>query len=226
MNHIETIRLAAEARQEKGKKMRAQSLAERIPAVVYGRGMSGDALWVKRLDFEKAYRLAGESAILALTVGDGAAVTVLIHDTQFDAVTGKCTHVDFLQVRMDEAIETHVPLTFVGEAPAVKTLGGMLLKTIDEVEVSCLPSDLPHAISVDISTLEDFDRHITVGDLAVPAGVKILNDAQTMVAGVTPPRTTAEMESLNEKTDADVTKVTGVVKEKDVAQDASKVSNK
>jgi large subunit ribosomal protein L25 len=131
-------------------------------------------------------------------------------------MSGNFTHIDLLQVRMDEEIEAHIPLEFVGESEAVKTLGGMLLKNLDEVLVSCLPANLPHSITVDISALATFDDHITAGDLKLPAKVELKSDAETIVAGVTAPRTAAEIADLDTKAEADVTKVEGVTKEAEV----------
>jgi large subunit ribosomal protein L25 len=113
---------------------------------------------------------------------------------------------------MDEEIETHVPLVFVGESPAVRELGGMLMKSIEELPVKTLPSDLPHSLEVDLSTLLTFEDHVTVSDIKVSAKVVIDADPNMVIASVIPPRTEAEMETLDTKVEADVTKVEGVVK--------------
>jgi len=104
-------------------------------------------------------------------------------------------------------------LVFIGEAPAVKEQGGILVKSIDKVEVKCLPADLPSHIDVDISVINAFDKHITINDLKIPAKVKIKADLETVVALVTPPRSEEDLAELEEKVEADVTKVEGVVKE-------------
>lgn len=184
-----------------------------LPAVIYGHKIAANNLWVNVRDFSKVYSQAGESTIIELDIDESNKVNVLIHDAQKDPLTGNPTHVDFFQINMDEKIETEVPLEFVGEAPAVKELSGMLIKNINEISVSCLPADLPAKIVVDVSTLKTFDDHITIEDLEISAKVKVLSEISTVVAGVAPPRTDEEMAELDEKVEEDVTKVEGVVKE-------------
>ena len=136
-------------------------------------------------------------------------------------MSGSFLHIDFHQVRMDEEIEANIPLVFVGESPAVKSEGGILVKALDELGVSCLPAHLPHELSVDISVLATFDDQIRVSDIAVPAGVKVSDDPETVVALVERPRSDEEMAALDSKVESDVSKVEGVVKETPVSQDKS-----
>ncbi|MCK9623111.1 MAG: 50S ribosomal protein L25 [Methylobacter sp.] len=205
--------LKATTRDVTGKEMRATRTVGQLPVVVYGHNIAPRNLWVAFFDFMKTYRAAGESAIVELSVEGEKNVNVLIQDTQLDPLSGNVTHADLLQVRMDEEIEAHIPLTFVGESDAVKSLGGMLLKNTDEVLVSCLPADLPHDITVDISALATFDDHIKVSDLKISSKVKMLSEPDMIIAGVTPPRTAAQIAELDVKAEADVTKVESVVKE-------------
>jgi large subunit ribosomal protein L25 len=210
---MEKLVLRADSRQETGKKVKLRRKEGLVPGVVYGHKVEPKSVWVSSLDFSRTYKQAGQNTILELSVDGGKGVNALIHDIQLDPLSGGFSHVDFFQVRMDEEIEASIPLEFVGESAAVKALGGVLLKNMDEVEVSCLPADLPHAITVDVSALETFDDHVKVGDLKVSSKVKVLGDAETIVASVMQPRTEAELASLDEKVEADVTKVEGVVKE-------------
>lgn len=212
------ILLKSKGRDVAGKglnKYRKQGL---LPAVVYGHKIAAKNLWVNVGDFKKVYGQAGESTIIELAVDEKNKVNVLIHDTQEDPMTGEPIHVDLFQVNMDEKIETEVPLEFVGEAPAVKELSGMLIKNIDTVSVSCLPADLPAKIAVDVSSLKTFDDHIIVESLVISPKVKVLSDGGTIVASIAPPRTDEEMAQLDEKVEEDVTKVEGVVKETPVAE--------
>lgn len=194
----------------KVKKFRKEGL---IPAVVYGHKLKPKNLWVNFLEFEKVYGKAGESTIIELDIDEKNKSNVLIHDIQKDPVSDKFSHIDFFQVKMDEKIEADIPLEFVGEAPAVKEMGGILLKNISEIKVSCLPADLPSKIEIDISVLKTFDDHIKIKDLKISEKVKVLLDGETAIAGVTPQRTEEEIAKLNEKVEEDVTKVEGVVKE-------------
>lgn len=210
---METIQLIATTRTETGKALLKLRAAGFIPAVRYGHDEKPVSLSVPALDFSKAYRMAGESTLVELILDGKKGSNVLIHDVQTDPLSGRFTHIDFYQVNMSEEIETDVPLEYIGESEAVKAHGGVLVRSLDEVKIKCLPKDLPHSLTVDIARLKTFDDHIKVADLVLPKGVEMLEALDTTIALVTPPRTEAEMSALNEKVEMDVTKVEGVVKE-------------
>lgn len=214
-----TAEIRLEARQRDIAKEKAASVRQEgwVPAVIYGHGVENQNVALSELAFRKVLQAAGESSLVALSVDGAKPVNVLIADTQTDPVSGRVQHADLFQVRMDEEIEASVPLTFVGEAPAVRELSGILIKALDEVEVRCLPANLPHEITIDISVLKTFDDQIRVSDIVLSQGVEILGETDTMIAAVEAPRTEAELASLDEKVEADVTKVEGVVKETPVA---------
>jgi large subunit ribosomal protein L25 len=191
--------------------MNTERKSGNIAAVLYGHGGKATSLWIERLAFEKLYTGAGESSIIKIVV-DGKGVDGLIQDVSFDPIAHRAMHVDFLQVKMNEVLEAHVPIEFVGESPAVRELGGMFLKTLEEVAVSCLPKDLPQHLEVDISKLSTFEDSINVGDIVAPAGVKILTALDTVVATTEAPRSAEQLAALDEKVEADVTKVEGVIK--------------
>lgn len=187
----------------------------KIPAVMYGHKGIPQMLWVDFLTFSKVFAVAGESSIIALHIGEGKKSSVIVQDMSHDAMSNRVSHVDFFEVSMDEELEARIPLEYINEAPAVREMGGILVKTLEEVTVSCLPKDLPHAITIDLSTLVDFSTHVQVKDLILPKGVKVLTDELTTIVLVEAPRTEAQMAALDEKVEADVTKVEGVVKEAD-----------
>jgi large subunit ribosomal protein L25 len=196
---METIELAASKRKAKGHANRALRKAGKVPAVVYGRGVKSEPLEIDARVLERVYRHAGGNKIVALKVGDARAKNVLIHDVQRGAAKGELRHVDFYVVRMDEVLRADVPIHFVGESTAVYQGEGSLMKNLEAVEIECLPGDLPESIEVDIAVLDDFDKAITVGDLKIPAGVKLVEeDLSTLVAKVEPPRSDEEMAELEE----------------------------
>lgn len=205
--------LSAEERAVVGRNLSSIRKSGRIPAVLYGRKISSRHLSVSFLEFSRLYKSAGENTIIELLFPKEKPINTLIYDVSLDPVSGRFIHVDFYQVRMDEKVEAKIPLVFVGESVAVRGLGGVLVKTLDEIEVSCLPSNIPHELSIDISALASFDDQIHVSDVSVPEGVKILSDVDTVVAFVEPPRSDEEIAELESKVEADVTKVVGVVKE-------------
>lgn len=200
-------------RSERGSKTNKGRKLGLIPAVVYGKEVSPESIWVNNLDLKRLLKKAGESTLIDLSIENKAAHKVLVYDIQKDPVNGKFLHVDFFQVKMNEKIETEVELEFVGESIAVKEQAGVLVKNMDEVEVSCLPGDLPSSITVDISALKTFEDRICVKDLKVGKGVEIKLDPETVIALVAPQRKEEELAELETKVEADVTKVEGVVKE-------------
>jgi large subunit ribosomal protein L25 len=209
---MEKTYLKGQKRTVTGGKVSKLRKAGVIPAVMYGHKIAAQNLALNYLEFQKVFQKAGENTVIELEIEGGEKANVLVHDVQLDAMDGKISHVDLFQVRMDEKIETKIPLEFVGEAPAVKALGGVLVKNMDEVEVSCFPADLPSTIQVDIAQIVTFDIHIKVKDLKVSDKVEIMSDMETVIALVERPRTEEELAALNEKVEADVTKVEGVVK--------------
>lgn len=162
-----------------------------ILAEFYGHGMENMHLAVKKDEFRKAYKEAGESSVITLVLGSKK-MPALIHEVQQDYVSGETMHIDFYGVRMDEKISAGVVLEFIGEAPAVKTHGGVINKAMQEVEVEALPADLPHSIKVDLGTLTEIGQSIYVKDLSLPKGVEVLVDPETVVVGIAAPRAEEE----------------------------------
>lgn len=222
LNTMEKIRLESKPRAERGRKTNKGRKEGLVPAVVYGKGIEPQSLWINALDLSRLLKKSGESVIIDLLIDGKNGRNVLIHELQKNAVNGRYTHVDFYQVNMTEKIEAEVRFEFIGESPAVKALGGVLVKSMDKVEVKCLPADLPAQIEVDISTIETFDDHICVKDLKISDKVEIEIDPETVVALVTPPRSEEELSQLSEKVDADVTKVEGVIKEEPQPEEEEK----
>lgn len=185
------MNLEVQIRTETGKRvnnLREQGL---IPAELYGKNVENIHLAVKSKDFKNVFKEAGESSIINIVISDKnkkEEIPVLIHDVQKDYLTDNIIHIDFYRVRMDEKIRTHIPLEFVGESPAVKNYGGILNKSMFEIEVEALPKDLPHNIVVDISKIKELNESIYVKDLSIPKNVKILFDPETVIATVNPPK--------------------------------------
>ncbi|MDR3642892.1 MAG: 50S ribosomal protein L25 [Candidatus Doudnabacteria bacterium] len=162
--------------------------AGKLPAVLYGNKVPNQNLTLDAREFDKILKKAGESTIVELLTEDGKTHPVLIHDVQIHYLSSVPTHVDFYEISLTQKLKAMVALEFTGEAPAVKTLGGVLVKILNEVEVECLPSDLPHNIVVALEGLKTLQDNLHVKDLKVPAKVKILTPADEMVIKVQPPR--------------------------------------
>ncbi len=200
--------LRAEKRVILGKKSEQVRKDGMIPAVVYGKGVANQSLSVLGSEFEKLYRVAGESTLLELAVGGDKGIPVLIQDVQRDAMTDKVIHIDFHQVSMTDKMTASIPLKFTGEAKAVKELGGTLVKNLDEVTVRCLPQDLVSELVVDLSVLATFEDSIELKDVVLPKGMELIGQADLIVATVMPPMTEEEIKKLDEASAAtDVSKI-------------------
>lgn len=189
------VELQAVKRTNIGKGLNSLRREGILPAVLYGENIASTPLAVPIREFEKVLKSAGETSLVALSI-EGSIYNVLIHDVAKDPLTLAPIHADFYAVRMDKPIQAKIPLSFTGESPAVKNEGGILVKIIRELEVRALPKDLPHEISIDVSTLGRIGDKIYVRDVSLPGGVTVHTPLAEVVALVEPPRSDAELEAL------------------------------
>lgn len=167
------MQLSAKRRKIQGKKVKRLRREEKIPAILYGGEEKSQPLTLKRPEFEKVYQEAGESTLIDLDVG-GKKEKVLIADVQYDPL-GKLLHADLQRVEAGEKLTTTVAIEVEGESSVVKSGEGILLTLLDEVEVECLPQDLPAEIKVDVSSLTEVGQGIAIKDLPINHNkVKIL----------------------------------------------------
>lgn len=198
--------LQATLRELVGRKTDALRAEGSVPAVVYGFNTEPTNITVDRNAFLKVLAVAGSSTVVNLSVGDRV-WPVLIGEVQRNALNDFVSHIDFRAVDPNRKIEAKIPLVLVGVAPAVKELGGTLLQSLEDVEVFSLPNALVHEIAIDVSILKTFDDVIRVSDVVAPEGVEIRTDMDVAVASVQPPRSEAELASLDEAVEVDVSKV-------------------
>jgi len=182
---INMLTLLAKIREILGRKTNSLRRDGLIPAVLYGQGKKSQSIEVNYKEFAKLYEESGESSLISVDVS-GKKTPVLIHEIQRDPVSGKFIHLDFYQVNLEEKIEAKIPLVFENEAPAIKDLGGTLVKVIHEIEIKAKPEDLPKEIKVDISVLKTFEDHVAVKDLQFPPGVEVLRKPEEIVAEAKP----------------------------------------
>ena len=175
--------LQASARTLQGKKLRMLRKEGVLPAVVYGPKETALSISLTQKDFEKLFAKTGESTLISLT-GLGEAKDVLVHDVSYDPVSGSIIHVDFYAIEKGKTLTLDVPIEFEGEAPALKSGSAMITKVLHEIEVECLPSNLPQHIVVDISTLTEIGSVIHVRDIVVPTGVTFSADPDDVVVVV------------------------------------------
>lgn len=199
---VDKEKLVARERDILGKKVKSLRRDGETPVVIYGGDRKPLALSVNTHDFDLLYRKAGGNTIVAIDIEHADDTkekkNVLIHRVDLDAVTGKIIHADLLQIKMNEKLTTEIPIKFVGDSIAVMDLQGSLLTPTTEIEVECLPADLPHELEVDLAPLVDFEAVIHVSDIKVGEGVTILTDPEAVVAHVEAPRSDEELEELEE----------------------------
>lgn len=157
-----------------------------VPSIVYGKGFDTLSLAVREAEFRKVYAQSGENVLVDLVIDGSKRETkkVLVYDIQKDPLTESFAHIDFYAVRMDEKVEAHVPIVFIGEAPATKEQGGILAKSLDEIQVKAFPQNLPKEFTVDISILHNIQDAIHVRDIKLPEGVEFVTPPDTPIVSI------------------------------------------
>ena len=183
------INLKASTRENKDSKKNNQNT---ILAVMYGAKIKNQNLALNKIDFEKIYKIAGESNLINLIIDDQPATKVLIKDIQVNPIKDNIIHADFYQVDMNKTIITEIPLNFIGEAPAVKEFGGVLIKNNDKIEIECLPGNLVNQIDIDLSSLKSFSDVIRIKDIELPEGIKLVSETNEAIVNVQEPKVEEE----------------------------------
>ncbi len=156
-----------------------------IPAVVYGAGLEPIALTVDPKAVTKIlHSESGHNTIFDLAVAGGATTKVMIVDWQNEPIKGKLLHIDMKRIAMNKTMTVSVPITLIGVPVGVKTQGGVLDQILREVEVECLPSDIPSHLDVDVSGLE-LNGAIHISDLPHSGTLKFTGGEDELVAHVT-----------------------------------------
>jgi len=215
------LTLSAKIRKIRGKKVKTLREKGVLPVVLYGPKIKNENLEVSLKEFEKILNEAGESTLISLeTEGKKEKNLVLIHEIKFDPVSSRPTHADFYQPILTEEIQVKIPLIIEGEAPAVKNLGGTLVKNISEIEVRALPQHLPKEIKINVGGLETFEDNVLIKDLVLSEGVKILRSPEEIIAHVAQPEKVEE--ELQKPIEEKVEEVEKVEKEKKPKEEDAK----
>jgi large subunit ribosomal protein L25 len=183
---IETNILEAHPREAGNKNMaRRVRMEGKIPAVLYGAGK--DSLSVT-VDPRQVTRIlnseTGHNTIFDLALNGGEHTKAMIVDWQYEPIKGKLLHIDLKRIAMDKALKVSVPIFLKGEAAGVKQEGGILEQILREVEIECLPADIPSHVDADVSELV-FGKVLRVSDLPLGGKLKVLTDPHQPVAHVT-----------------------------------------
>lgn len=189
---MEEIKLDVQVRKEVGsRRIRKVKRADLIPAIVYGGKKEPTSVKVDRRTYEGIMRHhQGQSVIFHLNVLEGDKklrdYSVILKEEQHDPVQDHVLHIDFLRISLTEEIEVNVPVEYKGDAVGVRQDGGSLDQPIHELDVICLPTNIPQKIVVDVSALKIGDS-IYVRDITLPKGVRTKHDPDSMVFHVVPP---------------------------------------
>ena len=194
---MERVILEAYVRKEIGKKenkvLRKEGL---VPCVIYKQGEKTQSLYVKNREFaESLHTSAGENVLIDLKInedgGKPKTKTVIIKELQHHPLKTNVLHIDFHQISLHETLKVNVPIVTKGEAIGVKRDEGVLEHILWEVEVECLPTEIPERFEIDVSEFEIGTSKL-VKDLTAPAGVKILTDPEQAVVAVAAPKAVEE----------------------------------
>lgn len=189
---MEEIKLEAQVRGELGtRKTKAVRRSDFIPGIVYGQEKKPTAVKIDRRTFERIERQhKGESVVLHLQIKEGDKklkdYSTIVKEIQHDPVTDRILHVDFHHISLTEEIEVKVALVAKGEAVGVKQEGGSLEHVLWELDIVCLPTQIPQNIEVDVSHLK-LNESVYLKDVVLPEGIKTKHDKEAIIFTVVPP---------------------------------------
>ena len=179
--------LKAEMRNEHTKShLKRLRRSGRIPGVVYGNDVPNQPIHLDQTQFLQVIRENGKNHIIQLTMINGEPLNVMISEIQRNPLKNEYLHVDFKSVNMNEPVYTSVPITFIGQAQGVKD-GGVLQSQMRELEIRCLPSQIPDSIPLYVSDLAIGDS-LTVADIEIPAGIEVQHESEEVIVSIIAPR--------------------------------------
>ncbi len=198
---MERMKLKAELREELGKnKVKKLRKADYVPACLYKEGDETMSIKVnKRSLFEVLHTKAGENVLVDLMLDDKSKKSkpVMIKEVQYHPIKDDVLHVDFNEILLTKEIKVNVPIVTKGEAEAVSKEGGTLEHIMWEIEIECLPTEIPEKIEVEVAELKIGDK-VYIKDLHIPPGIKVLNDPELTVMSAEPPHVEEVVEEVLE----------------------------
>ncbi|GAC1635190.1 MAG: 50S ribosomal protein L25/general stress protein Ctc [Ktedonobacteraceae bacterium] len=189
------VELEIAPREVLGKKTKKLRKAGIIPANITGHNEPPQAVQIDAILFDRLRRAHHSTSILSLKMPDATVQTALIRHVEHAPKSGKIIHVDFSRISLTERMTMKIPLNFIGESPAVKNDGGVLLHLVESLEVECLASDLVDKVGVDISSITEIDGTLHASDVKLPQGFTLLTDSEEPIAKVASTR--AEVAEAN-----------------------------
>ncbi len=178
---MEKVLLKAELRTIIGRKVKNLRLVGKVPAVIYGGEIKSLPITLDKRDTTNTLNKFSGSTILTIEV-DGKEHAALVREIQQDYIKGDLLHVDFLAISLTEKLRTYVSITLVGVAPVLEEYSALIVSGLDQIEVECLPQDLPEVIKVDVSSLEELGSAIYLKDIPAIEKVEFLSDPEELIA--------------------------------------------
>lgn len=184
----EQLNIKAQMREITGKRVRNLRARGIIPANISGAAKPSIAIQLPVDELNRLLKRHGAN-VLRIQIGSASRTeTALLNRVERNPITSAVLHVDFRRVRLNQPVHARVPLHLIGEAPAVRIHGGVLLHLLDTIEIEALPANIPEALTLDITTLEELNSLLTVADIQLPANVKMMSPVAEPVVAVKPPR--------------------------------------
>lgn len=195
---MQQAKLAVQHRNTFGKQhARALRRAGDFPAVLYGRGQDTVPIQISARTFRHFLRAHGENVIINMEISEGAPETVIVKEIQRDPVQKQVlVHADFIRISLDEPVSSAVPIVLTGTPSGVQQ-GGVLEFSLRQLNLRCLPTQMPNEVSVDVSAMVIGDA-LYVSDLSIAGDIEVLDDLQRIVATVSQPRIQLEQTSTEE----------------------------
>jgi large subunit ribosomal protein L25 len=194
-------RLLASMRDEIGKnKVKDVRVEKMVPGVVYSKGLETKQLKVDTIDFAKLFRVVGTSSIMELDL-EGEIVPVIVKQVQRHPVKGNVIHIDFQRIDMTQKLKITVPVYLLNR-DSILLQPSVLMQMLDEIEIECLPGDIPKTVGIDVSKM-DFTTPLYVKDLEImnSDNVEVLEDPEAILCTLNEPSAEVEEED-EEATDA------------------------
>ena len=188
--------LQIQKRTTEGKKVKTLRNQGITPIHLYGSEFDSASMQVKMSELIDILNLAGFSSPITLNDGKND-IIAFAREVQRHPLTEQILHVDFQIVGKDDQVEVEVPINLIGESPAVKNLGGVLIKLMETIRVSSKVDSVPKSLELDISVIESLEQSILVGEIEIAEGVQIVSDETFAVARVIPPRIEIEEEEVD-----------------------------
>lgn len=186
---MQKLTLKANKRTVLGSKVKQLRRQGVIPANLFGKTIDSQAIQVGSVDFNRAYKEAGETSLIWINVeGEDKERPTLVTGVALNPVTGDTLHIDFHQVNLKEKVTANVPVEITGESELVNTNVAVLSQSLNEIEVEALPTDIPESIVFDISALKEIGDQLKVSDAKVSSEVEIKTDPEQMVVSLQEPQ--------------------------------------